>query len=146
MAFQTITLAEYCPSIEYKFMFEPLRDTDLINILIISFHGNYRDGSTGRADAGFIKGIVTTGIAVFDPFSVLIDLSDLVYEWGDNLDVDFEETGNTRTAVLVGSGCRRAMSTLCFGVDTTKDIVDNSMFFDEEEKALEKLRKRDYFQ
>lgn len=139
MNFKSVTIDEYCPTITYDFKIKNLRDTHLIDILVISFHGTYRNGSAGSPDAGLIKGIITTGLSVFDPFSLLIDLSDLEYNWGDNLDLSFEETEPTTTVVLVGEKCRRAMSTLSFGIDTDKDIVDNEFFFDGYEKALDKL-------
>ena len=139
MNFISVTIDEYCPTITYDFKIKNLRDTHLIDILVISFHGAYRDGSAGSPDAGLIKGIVKTGVSVFDPFSLLIDLSDLEYNWGDNLDLSFEEAEPTRTVVLVGEKCRRAMSTLYYGINTEKDIVDNEFFFDNFDKAFEKL-------
>jgi len=139
MSFKSVTIEEYCPTITYDFKIRHFRNTHLVDILIISFHGTYRDGAAGSPDAGLIKGIVTTGISVFDPFSLLIDLSDLKYDWGDNLGLYFAEAESTTTVVLVGEKCRRAMSTLAFGLGTDKDIVDNEFFFDIYEKALEKL-------
>ncbi len=142
MNFKQVTVAEYCPTITYDFKITYFRDTHLVDTLIISFHGNYRDGSAGRPDAGLIKGIITTGRSVFDPFTMLIDLTDLEYNWGDNLDLSFEETEPTTTVILVGEKCRRAMSTLAFGINTEKDFVDNEFFFDDFEKAIEKLKKK----
>jgi hypothetical protein len=142
MNLKSVTIAEYCPTITYEFKIQNLRDTHLIDILIVSFHGTYREGSAGSPDAGLIKGIVTTGLSVFDPFSILIDLSDLEYNWGDNLDLSFEETGQTETVILVGEKCRRAMSTLYFGIDTDKDIVDNEFFFDNFDEAIAKLKSK----
>jgi hypothetical protein len=142
MNLKSVTIDEYCPTITYDFKIQNLRDTYLIDILVISFHGTYRDGSAGSPDAGLIKGIVKTGLTVFAPFSLLIDFSDLEYNWGDNLDLSFEETGNTTTVVLVSEKCRRAMSTLSFGVDTNKDIVDNEFFFDSFDKAIDKLKSK----
>src|SRR6266542_6733267 len=112
MTFQSISLDTYCPTITYDFKIIHLRDTHLIDTLIISFHGKYRDGSAGDPDAGLIKGIIKTGVSVFDPFSVLIDLTDFEYNWGDNLDLSFEEAEPTKAVVLVGGKCRQAMSTL----------------------------------
>jgi len=142
MNFKSVTIDEYCPTITYDYKIKNLRDTHLIDILVISFHGAYRDGSTGSPDAGLIKGIIKTGVSVFDPFSLLIDLSDLEYNWGDNLDLSFEAAEPTTTVVLVGEKCRRAMSTLYNGINTDKDIVDNEFFFDNFDKALEKLKSK----
>ena len=140
MSLQPISLDQYCPTISYSFKIAHLRDTHLIDILVISFNGKYRYGSAGSPDAGLIKGIVKTGVSVFDPFSVLIDLSNLEYSWGDNFDLFFEDAEPTKAVVLVGEKCRRAMSTLAFGVDTNKDIVDNEFFFDDYDRAMAKLK------
>jgi hypothetical protein len=142
MNFKSIILEEVCPSLTYKFKVANLRDTSLVEILVVSFHGIYRNGSAGRPDAGFIKGIINTGLSVFDPFSLLIDLSDLKYNWGDDLDILFNESENVNTVVLVGEECRKAMSSLAFGVGTNKDIVDNAFYFDNFEKAIAKLKEK----
>lgn len=141
--FKKVSIHEQCPTITYDFKIKQLRDTHLVDILIIAFHGNYRYGSSGKPDAGLIKGIITTGLSVFRPFSLLIDLSDLEYNWGDDLDLSFEETASTAAVIVVGDKCRRAMSTLAFGMDTNKDIVDNDFFFDDFDKAIEKLTRLD---
>src|SRR5690606_33367662 len=121
MIFQSVSLNNVCPTISYEFKIKNLKDTHLIDVLIISFHGKYRDGSAGDSDAGLIKGIIKTGILVFDPFSVLIDLRDLEYNWGDYFDLSFEETDQIKTVIVVSDKCRRAMSTLEFGINTEKD-------------------------
>lgn len=144
MDFQSIALSNFCPTVTYDYKIKHLRDTHLVDTLIISFHGKYRDGSAGSPDAGLIKGIVKTGVAVFDPFSLLIDLRDLEYNWGDNLDLSFEDAEPKRSAVLVSDKCRRAMSTLAFGIDTNNDIVDNDFFFDDMDKALAKLKDKNF--
>ena len=58
------------------------------------------------------------------------------------LDLSFEEAEPTTTVVLVGEKCRRAMSTLSNGINTDKDIVDDDFFFDNFDKALEKLKSK----
>src|SRR4030095_1707406 len=129
MDFQSTSLDIFCPTIRYDFRIKYWKETHLVDILIISFHGKYRDGSAGSPDAGLIMGVTRTGVSVFDPFSVLIDLTDLEYHWGDNFDLTFEDVGYTKVVILVSDKCRRAMSTLAFGIDTEKDIVDNNFFF-----------------
>jgi hypothetical protein len=142
MSFQSVTIDNYCPTITYDFKIAYLRNTQLIDILIISFNGAYRDGSTGSADAGLISGIVATGVSVFDPFSLLIDFTDLEYNWGDNFNLSFEDANSTSTVILVGDKCRRGMSTLAYGTGTDKDIVDNDFFFDNFDKAIAKLKSK----
>lgn len=143
MNFKAVAIDKYCPTITYNFRIKNLRDTHLVEILIISFHGNYRNGSWGNPDAGLIKGIITTGLSVFRPFSLLVDFSNFEYNWGDDFDLSFEETASTTTVILVGEKCRRAMSTLTFGLNTEKDVVDNEFFFDNFDKAIDRLKSKD---
>jgi hypothetical protein len=62
---------------------------------------------------------------------------------GDDFDLSFEETQPTTSVVLIGEKCRRAISTLTFGMDTDKDIIDNEFFFDNYDKAIDKLKSKD---
>ncbi|MHA4847652.1 hypothetical protein ACX0G7_26030 [Flavitalea antarctica] len=140
MIFQEILLDKYCPTLTYKFKISLWCDTLLIETLIISFHGRYRDGSAGSPDAGLIKGVNRTGVAVFRPFSVIVDFTDLEYNWDDDLDLSFEETAPATTLVIVGEKCRSAMSSLQFGLYTDTDIVDHDVFFESLAVALEKLK------
>jgi hypothetical protein len=143
MDFQPVFIDKQCPTITYDFKIKYLRETHPVDILVISFHGKYRDGSAGKSDAGLIKGIIATGLSVFRPFSLLVDFTDFEYNWGDDFDLSFEETEPATSVILIGEKCRRAMSTLTFGIDTDKDIVDNEFFFDNFDKAIEKLKSKD---
>jgi hypothetical protein len=142
MMFQPISVDDICPTISYDFKCTYYKGTPHIDILIIAFHGDYRDGSTGSADAGLIRGILKIGAEAFNPYSILIDFTDLKYEWGDNLDLSFEDAAPITTVVLVGNKCRKAMSTLAFGIDTDREIVDNVFFFDDFDKAIAKLKQQ----
>lgn len=138
--FQPISLKEECPQLSYEFSVSKFSD-HLIDTLVISFKGKYRDGAAGRPDAGLMKGIVETGLAVWDPFSVLIDLRELEYSWGDNIDSVFASIVRYSSAVLVSYKNRRGLSTLEFGTGTRKDIVDNDFFFDNFEAAIKKIKR-----
>lgn len=67
---------------------------------------------------------------------MVVDLSDLEYEWGNNLDLEFQLNGYCPCAIVVGAKCRRGISTLNFGIDTERDIVDNTRFFDDLARAI----------
>lgn len=140
MQLQPTSLEKYCPTITYDYSIAHVAHTHLVDLLVITFHGRYRDGSEGRPDAGLIQGVIRTGIAVFDPFKLIIDLSDLEYTLGDNLSLLIDESEWIKTAYVVGDKCRRALSTLYFGAGTTKDIVDNQLYFDSFDRALNKLQ------
>ncbi|MCG2612810.1 hypothetical protein LZZ85_00905 [Terrimonas sp. NA20] len=139
MAFKQTSLSGTCPTLTYRFAIQQLRNTHLVELLLISFHGEYRYGSAGKEDAGLIRGIIKTGVAVYDPTSIIIDFRDMEYTWGDNFDLSFEDAESSRVVVVVGDKCRKAMSTLAFGIDTKQDIVDNVLFFDDFDSALLKL-------
>ena len=140
MQLQPTSLEKYCPTITYDFSIAHVAHTHLVDLLVITFHGRYRDGSEGRPDAGLIQGGIRTGIAVFDPFKLIIDLSDLEYALGDNLSLLIDESEWIKTAYVVGDKCRHALSTLYFGARSTKDIVDHQLFFDSFDLALKKLQ------
>ncbi|MEO8406103.1 MAG: hypothetical protein ABI480_15955 [Chitinophagaceae bacterium] len=142
MIFESTSIDKFCPTLRYDFKFTKHKAGFLIDVLVISFHGKYRNGSAGHPDAGLISGIFKLGVEVFDPFSVLVDISGLEYEWGDDLNLIFPDDNCANIVVLVGNKCRRAISTLLFGLDTDKDIVDNDYFFDDFDKAISKLNER----
>ena len=44
--------------------------------------------------------------------------------------------------MIVGEKNRKALSTLIYGMETEKDIVDNKFYFDDFEKGIEKLKRK----
>ena len=140
MIFKSVKIEDYCPTITTHFKIAHLRNTHLVETLIVSFKGQYRLGSSGSPDAGFIKGFVKTGVEVFDPFELVVDLTDLEYQWGDDIDLTFGGLFIQKIVVVVGEKCRKALSTLLLGLDSDNDIVDNDYYFDNMEEALLKLK------
>lgn len=62
-----------------------------ITVGLIKFTGKYKYGSAGADDATFIKWKINEFCDSAYPFpvhSLLIDLTDLDYEWGDDLDIN----------------------------------------------------------
>ena len=95
----------------------------------------------GNPDAALMRGMLDTALYMWDPQTVLLDLSALEYRWGDAIESVFKgPNGRTPTVVLVGPNCRNALSTLEHGESSVQDIVDNDEFFEDVTEALEKLR------
>lgn len=59
------------------------RTKDAIAVLLISFSGNYPEGSLGNTHARYISRNVLAGIIEFDPDAILLDFSALTYSWGN---------------------------------------------------------------
>jgi hypothetical protein len=140
--FEEVKLVEECPSIAYKFSMDKVNQ-NMVDTLMISFSGKYKDGAAGRPDAGFMKGVVLTGIEVWDPLGVIVDLRELEYNSGDHINAVFAAVTKMNSAILVGSKNRRGLSTLEFGTHTRQDLVDDEFFFDDLEKVKQQVKKRD---
>lgn len=74
-------------SLSYQVVIHSLsREDDLASILEVRFSGVYRPGSAGTPDARFMTSILGAALAVHDVTNtVLLDLSQLDYRWGDGL-------------------------------------------------------------
>ena len=105
-------------------------------LLVIRYHGVYRNGSEGNPDAAYMAAIGRAAIEVFEPAAVVIDLCDLSYQWGDMLDsvwnIGRDPVWETQLpcAVVVGDKCRAAVGTLIFGAGSTTDACEEEFVFD----------------
>lgn len=106
-------------------------------VLVISFAGTYRDGAKGNPDGSFMFAMGNAGVEAFDPAAIVLDMSDLVYQWGDMLECVFDVGGQRRlpSSIVVGPQCRVAIGTLCFGIHSKKDACQQDEIFDTLEDA-----------
>ncbi|MCL9806561.1 hypothetical protein NAT51_13580 [Flavobacterium amniphilum] len=139
--FKKVTLEEECNGMRCEYETTSYQNSYMTDILLVRFNGEYRPGSMGKPDLGYMAGMVKLGINVWDPFKVAIDIQNVTYEWGDDMELLFDAPDHLKTVVIVGENNRRAISTLMLGIDTEEDIVDNKFFFDDFEAAIEKLKK-----
>ncbi|PQO35112.1 ankyrin repeat domain-containing protein [Blastopirellula marina] len=112
-------------------------------ILVIHFQGTYGIGSAGNDDALYMTVIGNAGIEAIRPDGVILDMSQLHYEWGDMLDSVLgigDRSDSQSSAVVVGPDCREAIGTLCGG--TTMDVCDQDDFFDDLADAWAYVRTR----
>ncbi len=54
-------------------------------ILVFKFSGKYRSGSEGNSDGLFMFSSVTSHYFVYEPITIILDLSSLEYTWGNTL-------------------------------------------------------------
>lgn len=142
MDFKKVELEEICNGMRCEFYAKNLGKSHLIDILIIQFSGEYRPGSEGKTELGFMIGKTELGKAVWRPFNIVIDISNVKYEWGDDMELLINLLEPKSSVMIVGDKNRRALSTLLFGLETDKDIVDNKLFFENLEKGIEKLQRK----
>jgi hypothetical protein len=130
-------------SLRCEFQLETSGRNSFCYTLIARFSGEYRIGSGGKPDARFIAGMTRMAVAIWHPAALVLDLSELRYEWGDDMrDLLPPSEGHMKSAVVVGPGCARAIATLLWGVDTQKAATEADFIFDNVEAAWESVRHR----
>lgn len=119
MEYKEITLKQMCPSISWSFQLE----SDNSRILIISFKGTYRYGSTGNKDADLMLGIIFVGYKLFQPQKIVLDLTEFNYMWGNNL-LNVIRIGKGHSfAIVVGPNCRDGVTSLIEATKTEDNII-----------------------
>ena len=100
--------------------------------LVLRFEGIYRIGSEGNPDARYMIAKGEAAVAASAPAALVIDFSGLDYQWGGLLEAVFDlgVQRNLPCAVVVGSACQAAISTLLFGEDGTSDVCEDEAVFD----------------
>ena len=142
MILKKVNLEETCNGMTCEFFTQNLRDTHLIDILHIKFSGTYRLGSAGKTELGYMTGNYELGKAIWRPFKIILDISNVEYEWGDDMELLLDISDPKSSVIIVGDKNRKAISTLIYGIDTKKDIVDNKFYFDNLEKGVQELKRK----
>lgn len=111
-------------------------------ILVAKFAGHYRPGHLGAPDAFFIQGITQTALGVWRPAALILDLRELSYTWGDNMEEVLGSRGEINVPVaIVGSKlCLPAIGTLIqqfHPAGSKKSATDLAHIFDNMENAWE---------
>lgn len=139
--FKKVTLDETCNGMCCEFAVIKLRDIHLNDILVVTFSGVYREGSEGRAELGYILGMITLGTEVWNPFKIVIDIRKVTYTWGDDMLKLFNEPEHLQIVMIVSDYNKYAISTLLNRGDPEKDIVDNEFFFNDLDKGIGALHR-----
>lgn len=143
--------------IKVAYFLGPSARSPHLAILVIRYAGTYPIGSAGNDDAQYMKAMAKAGVAAFEPWGVIHDLSELTYEWGDRLEIAFvgpeddvkasELLGAIfgtdypplagQAAVVVGPQCEEAVRTLLLGENSKEPIECVGYVFRQLEKAWE---------
>ena len=133
MEYKEITLKQMCPSIKWFFRLE----SESSQILIISFKGTYRYGSSGNKDADLMLGIIFLGYKLFQPQKIVLDLSELDYMWGNKL-LNVLHIGKGKSfAIVVGSKCKEGIISLTEAKKSEDDMIN---VFDSVDEAVSYLQ------
>lgn len=122
--------------IKVEFSRGPSQNTSYLDILIVKYVGHYLDGAAGNADARYMYAMGKAALNAFEPSGLIIDLSELKYEWGDMLEIVFDMGaeqvyhGRFPMATVVGPECQEAIRTLIHGIDSEKSIDEIDWMFD----------------
>ncbi|WP_439129139.1 hypothetical protein, partial [Polaribacter sp.] len=127
------------------------RDANKIDVLMVSFTGNYPDGSLGKNHAKFISRKTISGLIEFDPDAVILDFRALEYNWGNNILEVFEyiyllkdaensaEEPSFPIIILVSDLSKNGMVSVLNPIGTQET---SNLIFDDEEKAIKKAIKK----
>jgi hypothetical protein len=113
-------------------------------ILVAKFAGHYRPGHCGAPDAYFIQGITRTALGVWSPAALILDLRELSYTWGDEMDLVLGVGGecDLPTAIVGSELCLPAIGTLIHGVNSTTLATDTEHIFDSIEEAWDYIHRK----
>ena len=86
--------------------------------VVVTFTGAYRDGAAGKPDALFITAIMDAVQKAWFTTSLIVDFTDLEYQWGDEMDW-IHDVGrfmpspcSKPLAIIVSDKCRDALQSL----------------------------------
>lgn len=130
-------------SLQYEFQLETTGPNRFCYTLIAKFIGEYRDGSAGRPDVDFILGMTKLAVGIWQPAALVLDLSELKYDWGDEMSWLLPPDVTCKAAVVVGPRCSRAIATVMWGLDTQKPVTDADFVFETIAEAWDAVRYRD---
>jgi hypothetical protein len=104
---------------------------------------DYRDGSEGAPDAHFMCGLTEIALEIWRPAALVLDLSELQYDWGDEMDLVLSvgQRQHVPSAVVIGPGCSRAIATLFWGTDTSRLATEAENIFTDLDAAWKHVRK-----
>lgn len=120
--------------------------TDYQNILVVKYMGKYGFGSAGNDDARYMYAKAEYGLNIYEPNAVILDFSELEYQWGDMLELVFNVGSHQYIhkafpkALVLGEKCRAAIATLIHGNDE-KTATSEDWIFDSFDEAWNYMKK-----
>lgn len=129
--------------IEYEVHIGSSNEVNYLKIMILKFIGEYGFGSAGNSDAKYMRAMGEAVLEAWNPGGLILDLSDLSYEWGDQLeDVFYIGSYKYRDkpfpiALIVGDKSEEAVRTLIVGINSTKALNEIGWVFRDLSSAWE---------
>ena len=94
------TLTEATPlvpeGLRCRFLLADPAQTDRMRVLVVSFEGEYPEGSLGNGHATYIATSTLTGLKAFDADCVILDFRAMTYRWGNSLLQVFHDVAQFR--------------------------------------------------
>lgn len=129
-----VFITEACPTLGHAFLLAEGRSSDPRPILVIAFSGCYRHGSQGTSDAGYMAGVVALGCEVWEHQSLIIDLTQLSYRWGNDFGTGLGHPGEQPCVIVLGPQARAA--------ESIGYRIDHQRVFEDIQAALMHLRQK----
>lgn len=136
--------------IDSKFYLTEDPGPENVDVLVVSFSGEYPDGSLGNQHADYMKAITVYGLVSFDPDAIVLDFRDLSYRWGNSIFGVFQAISQMcdqerepdepcfPVAIAASEKCMAGLSSLLVPADA--DRPEN--LFDDLDKAILHARKK----
>lgn len=81
-----------------KFFLKEKKGTDTTDVLVVSFLGNYADGSLGKEHGSFIARKTMEGMMAFDIDAIILDFREMYYNYGNTLLKVFQDISQFKDA------------------------------------------------
>ncbi|MEK5476302.1 hypothetical protein NYE70_05055 [Paenibacillus sp. FSL R5-0407] len=129
--------------IQYEVHIGSSNVVNYLKIMVLKFIGEYGFGSAGNSDAIYMRAMGEAVLEAWNPGGLIIDLSELSYEWGDRLeDVFYIGSYKYRDkpfpiALIVGDKSEEAVRTLIVGINSNKALNEIGWVFRDLSSAWE---------
>lgn len=135
---------ENLSSINVKYFLDQSSIESYKKILVIKYIGKYRDGSQGNDDAKYMFAKGELGCKLYDPFGIILDFSQLEYNWGDLIEKVFNigVESDIHNVVIIGDNCSNSIGTLLNGMNSKLKATDTEWIFDNYSEAKDYLEKK----
>lgn len=138
-----VRLADECPTIGHHFFLAGGDEEGFGQTLVVAFSGQYRDGSLGNPDATYMYGLLSLACQLWHHRGLVIDLSGLSYEFGDQILMALAHPFGLPSALVVGPGCEAALATLISEECPAPPVTDFEWVFDTVDDALDYVARQD---
>lgn len=144
--FREVRLSELS-DIQVEYFIGPSKTVEYCDIMIIKYSGEYGFGSAGNSDAVYMKAMGRAALEAWEPDAVILEWSELKYEWGDMLalalDIDIGRCEPALPmAVVVGPPCEEAVRTLLLGINSEEGLETIEWMFKNKDEAIAYIEKQ----